>query len=352
MGDFTVACPKCSSKFRLKEAYAKINKQFKCIKCGMMISLGAGASGAPAASPQIETVPAPSPAAPAPALAAAPAPAPVVTRPAPAPVMSAPAATSGTDAVVDGIVFCCPKCSREMRVPKIHAGKKGRCKQCGTIATIPAASVLPPPATEAPVPAPLVIEPVAKPLATQPRDEPPANVNKLPVAPLARPASESKSGRVPSADVVPAPIASSAPIAPIAPRASAEPSDVFNASANPLHARITHLDAELAVAQRRASVAESELQALAGQRMIESMGNQRRIVELESEIRNLRAAVAQKAAETSELEAKVREQLKMDVTAELQTLRAGFIANLQNYSAAAERHASELNAHIEKIKRG
>src|SRR3954447_22262010 len=38
------------------------------------------------------------------------------------------------------ISFSCPKCGHSFKVSESQAGKRGKCKQCGTMVTVPAAA--------------------------------------------------------------------------------------------------------------------------------------------------------------------------------------------------------------------
>lgn len=164
-----VECGNCGAKLKVKRASAAVT-QVKCPKCQKPIPLPketpaeapppptATPPPAPAVPAAETTTPSSPPPTPAPAVAPAPAPrssaepAPVTLSIPPALAASAsepkkPIVLSPFGKTSAGLVSAiCENCQREMKVPGELAGKKVRCKTCGTPVTVPE-----PPASPAPV---------------------------------------------------------------------------------------------------------------------------------------------------------------------------------------------------------
>ncbi|MBU4459865.1 MAG: hypothetical protein KJ579_04800, partial [Verrucomicrobia bacterium] len=204
----TVKCPSCGTSLKLQEAFTKSIQEFKCLKCGAMIPLGssAGAAAGDAASP---------------------AGAPAAPRP----------GAGGRTGVFKTISTACSGCKRPMNLPPALAGKKIRCKDCGTVFQVPAVS------SGAPVGAPAA---PAVPPPAAPASEPKTIV--LPVEAVGQPP-------VLPAVVPPPPVAVPAEVPAAAVAAPAGQGEVSPADA-----------------LRRAETAEAALRVLAGQYAVEKAG--------------------------------------------------------------------------------
>lgn len=142
----------------------------------------------------------------------------------------------------------------------------------------------------------------------------------------------------------------------LAPKPLIAPPTSFSGKGNTgddvFHARITQLEAGLSVAQRRADVAEHDLQQLAGQRTMETVASQRRIAELENELHSVQTALRNKEAEVADCEKRLRAEVQAEFAGENRMLRTEFAANLQQYAAATEALLAEMRSRIAAITRG
>lgn len=246
----TVKCQSCGTSLKLQEAFTKSIQEFKCLKCGAMIPIGAsaGAAAGDAASPSG------------------------------APAASKPGA-GGRTGVFKTISTTCSGCKRPMNLPPALAGKKIRCKDCGTVFQVPAVSS----GTSAGTPAPAAASAAPPPAA--PASEPKTIV--LPVEAIAQP------------PVLPAVV----PPPPVAIPADA-PAAVVAAPASPGEAAPSD-------ALRRAETAESALRTLAGQYAVEKAGLLHEIETLKA--RGGAAVPSSLAAELDRLVTAQNESLKARV---------------------------------------
>lgn len=253
----TIKCQSCGTSLKLQQAFTKSIREFKCLKCGAMIPIG-DAAGAAAGDP-------PSPGG-----------APGATR-------SGPGGRSG---VFKTISTVCSGCKRPMNLPLTLAGKRIRCKDCGTVFQVPVSappgiSVTPAPAPAAPLPPSVpagepktIVLPVES--ATQPPPAPPAIPPPLPAA---------GPGEAPAG-------ARTEPAA-----TGAAPTDRGEASSPD--------------ALRRAETAEAALRVLAGQYAVEKAGLLHEIETLKA--KGGAAALSSLAAELDRLVVAQNESLKARV---------------------------------------
>lgn len=201
----TVKCQSCGTSLKLQQAFTKSIKEFKCLKCGAMIPIG-DSGGAPAAP-----------------------------RP----------GSGGRTGVFKTISTACSGCKRPMNLPPDLAGRKIRCKDCGTVFQVPVSTPSGAPAAASGASA----EPAPSVAAEEPKTIvlPVDAIAPQPSAPVAVPPQ-------PAAGPADATIAAMA--APPAPGAS---------PANPG-------EASPADALRRAETAEAALRVLAGQYAVEKAG--------------------------------------------------------------------------------
>ena len=365
-----VACSHCGARFRIKEAQIKIMKEMKCLKCGKKFQLIPLPLSAPEAAPAAvtltaapEIVPAPEaatlpvppapPAPPAPSAQPAPAPAPVNPNPTSRRPVSAPPPVLETNKSGD-IVFKCPKCDRELKVPKAYAGKKIRCKQCTAILTVPngspaketPAAVAPPPPepvrSSAPAPIPVAI-PSTIPVAPFAQETPP-------VVPLATPPAPPPPPPAPVAPAVPkgpAPLS----LSPIAPDVKPAIPPEWVAELQMLKDRNRELEGGVAEADRRAAEAENELQTMAGQRAIETVTTGRRISQLETEIRTLKETLAQRETESAAIQQHFEEKLVAGLNAKLQTHREELARYYENEIASVGNRIKDIAVRREELAR-
>ena len=114
--DDVLICPNCKAKLKVNPASLKFVKEIRCRKCGEKFPIPGKKKSSPAAAVNDKeaTVPAPL----------------EKTK------HKEPISTLQPSAEIS---FSCPKCGRKLTVQKSMTGEKVKCKQCGTITTVPQA---------------------------------------------------------------------------------------------------------------------------------------------------------------------------------------------------------------------
>ncbi len=248
-----VQCPSCGVSLKLREGFAQRVKEFKCPKCGGTIPLqGAQTPSAGTSSTKYIAL------------------RPIVPQGAEA-KGSTPAVAPGTETGAVAILVRCSGCGREITVRPDLAGKKVRCKQCGTINPVPEPS------------SPNTREPAS---SAVPVSDVPANT-QAPAAPAA-------------ASVAMTPLAVAPAAARPEPR-SATPTEPPAAAAGPAIVSTTGSASgpspapelpDLRAWKERAEKAELALRSLAGQHAVEKAELLHQIAQLKAELDQVRAQLA------------------------------------------------------------